>query len=155
MKKRGKNKKGFTMIELMIVITVIGILAIVLLPRIAGVRDDARNSGVNANMRTVQGVAELEINRYKEGEESQFKNRLLNRLNDLENPMTGTTNEALYISTSSDLTLEGETGSTGGAVLVNIFTKSVNNVTRMAVSIGGVDHRGDSLPPSTIVEIVR
>ena len=153
MKKRGKNKKGFTMIELMIVITVIGILAIVLLPRIAGVRDDARNSGVDANMRTVQGVVELEINRYKEKDE--FKTRLENRLNDLENPVTGTTNEALYISTSPALTLEGETESTGGAVLVNIFTKKVNNISRMAVSIGGVDHRGDSLPPSTIVEIVR
>jgi len=39
--ERGRGRKGFTMIELIFVIVIIGILAIVSIPKLAATRDDA------------------------------------------------------------------------------------------------------------------
>jgi general secretion pathway protein G len=41
MEKRAKGRNGFTMIELIFVIVIIGILAIVSIPKLAATRDDA------------------------------------------------------------------------------------------------------------------
>lgn len=59
-----KRKKdgGFTLIELMIVIAVIGILAIVLVPKIGTVKTSAKTAGIDTNMRTVQGYIQSRIN---------------------------------------------------------------------------------------------
>ena len=46
-------KKGFTMIELIFVIVILGILASVAIPRLAGTREDAEISTAVANIRTL------------------------------------------------------------------------------------------------------
>ena len=46
-------KKGFTMIELIFVIVILGILASVAIPRLAGTRQDAEISATAANLRTL------------------------------------------------------------------------------------------------------
>lgn len=58
-----KRKKdgGFTLIELMIVIAVIGILAIVLVPKVGSIKTQAKATGVETNMRVVQGFVESKI----------------------------------------------------------------------------------------------
>ncbi|MDD0845990.1 type II secretion system protein [Campylobacter sp. 50012-21] len=52
-------KKGFTMIELIFVIVILGILASVAIPRLAGTREDAEISAAVANLRTLVGDANV------------------------------------------------------------------------------------------------
>lgn len=54
-----KNKQGgFTLIELMVVIVIIGILVAIALPNFIGAQDRAKISSVKANMHTFQTIVE-------------------------------------------------------------------------------------------------
>ncbi|MHB1407937.1 MAG: competence type IV pilus major pilin ComGC [Desulfitobacteriaceae bacterium] len=57
-----KKEGGFTLIELMIVIAVIGILAIVLIPKVGTVKTQAKAAGIDTNIRTVEGYVQANIN---------------------------------------------------------------------------------------------
>ena len=50
------SKKGFTLIELIVVMVILGILALIMVPRMIGFQDGARASTCMANQRTLDSI---------------------------------------------------------------------------------------------------
>lgn len=85
------KQKGFTLIELMIVLAIIAILAVVLVPKAAQMKDNSRNSGVVTNVNAVRGVLEAKVVDTKYLGSAANTRTLLNSTftgdNDLVNPL--------------------------------------------------------------------
>ena len=56
--KRTKGDKGFTLIELIVVIAVLGVLATLIVPRVIGVQSDAETAAMEANEKIIRNALE-------------------------------------------------------------------------------------------------
>lgn len=75
------NHKGFTLIELMIVVFIISILAVVLIPKGNYAENEARMSGLNTNLNTVQGVVHALLPYYSTTEGRKLEEAICNKIN--------------------------------------------------------------------------
>jgi general secretion pathway protein G len=58
LRKRVKNQKGFTLVELLVVVAIIGILAAFLVPRLLGYTNQARVSKAQGDLASMKGIVE-------------------------------------------------------------------------------------------------
>ena len=56
-----RNNKGFTLLELMIVISIIGILGLVLIPKVGSFKNSAKEAGLYPNVETTRAYLESQI----------------------------------------------------------------------------------------------
>lgn len=79
-----KNKKGFTLIELIVVIAILGILALFLVPQFMGYANDAKIQVAEANVRTVWSAAKaVEVTyqlKHDDFDEDEFKAEVIDKL---------------------------------------------------------------------------
>lgn len=158
--KRRKDS-GFTLIELMIVIAVIGILAIVLIPRIGLVKSQAKETGLDTNIRVVQGYIESKIDRWVADNTSRgdVEDAIVaaftftDSSKELINPVTSVSSDAvkgnsaagsgsLYVLTQGN---PGDTGSKGTIMVVVDSDYATNGISLYAY---GAD--GKLLPEKTV-----
>ena len=110
-----KSKKGFTLIELMVVVAIIGVLALLGLRLYATQQDKAKASIVKANAGSVQVQIQTELvddPAYNPTEAVADANNV--GVMNLRNPFTGgSADVAVVVTTSAGLTATGEEGKVG------------------------------------------
>lgn len=58
-KKLVKNKKGFTLIELVVVVAILGVLALLVVPNVINRIDEAKDAVLNANIKVINNAIRM------------------------------------------------------------------------------------------------
>jgi type IV pilus assembly protein PilA len=143
MVERIKNKKGFTIIEIMVVIALIGILAAVLVPKFSGIKDRARDAGMLTNAKMVEAYVASVIDEYSAAKDDDLVTAIQDKFDAtdaLTNPYTGV-QEDDSINVAIGTTFSA--GTDVGTIYVRVDGDDTNNT--LEVFISGVNSNGERM----------
>ena len=147
-------KKGFTMIELIFVIVILGILASVAIPRLAGTKADAEISAAVANLRTLVSDANVYYVA-KGGFENGAGNAITTTWNQITSVPVSTPTNTLNTNTSLkvagvdciDFTITKENGNTPAYIKFAKFGTTAGSVCDQVQKSSSLDHYFKSKVP--------
>jgi type IV pilus assembly protein PilA len=145
--ERLKNRRkdgGFTLIELMIVIAVIGILAIVLVPKMSNVKDSAKAAGVTTNAKSIEMFVVANIDKWSQNADpdgtamTAIKAQFGSTGEDvLKNPFTGEVGE--LASSKGAFSVAADPTEAKGVVAVTVPDNLVGGITISGYGSGDTD----------------
>ncbi len=139
-----RNARGFTLVEILIVVIILGILAAIVIPQFTNASNDARNNSVSSTLQTLRSQIELFKIQHADNAptNAQMWTALLNASN-----TTGTTNATAnttypfgpYLQAAPANPLNGRTGigSATGATIGWYYTVSGGQYTIRAYDTTG------------------
>jgi len=165
-----RRREGFTLIELMMVVAVIGILAAVLIPKIGGTKNEAKLAGMDTNVRVAQAAAEANIGRYQGSSATNaadFAARVASACNGVQNPFTPANVNGAAAAAANTAAISGLTPTTAVVAITTadvtapvataaglagtvIVTCTLSGTAIATAVISSYDHNGVPLPPVTV-----
>ena len=122
------NKKGFTLVELVIVVAVMAVLVAVAIPTVSAITQTAKDTVADTNARTIESViklAEAEASKNSNGVTTVTEQQVWNALNSAK---LGIEEGAFHYDTATGTVIKGS--GTASATAYNItFAKTSPNLT--------------------------
>ena len=109
------NKKGFTLIEMLVVIAIIAVLVSIIIPTVTSATDKAGAAANAANLRAV--YAELQTDLLSGGDNAEGYVRITNGTVSLVDAPTSAATKALSINKGTAMTLENNVPVYGGKTI--------------------------------------
>jgi general secretion pathway protein G len=140
-----RNSRGFTLVEILIVVIILGILAAIVIPQFTNASNDARNNSVASTLQTLRG--QIELYKIQHGDappaQASLANLLANKTDTTGNVLTaGVTTGFLgpYVQTFPTNPINGlnAVGAAAGTAVGWVYTTAAGNgYTISAVNTAG------------------
>jgi general secretion pathway protein G len=124
--KTNRSNKGFTLVEILIVVVILGILAAIVIPQFSEASSEARNSSVQSNLQMVRSQVELYKIQHNDflpgGQGTSTLFEALTEKTDIYGSMAGTDDYGPYMQAFPTNALNGK----GGVVGEIVFTATAD-----------------------------
>jgi general secretion pathway protein G len=140
-----RNSRGFTLVEILIVVIILGILAAIVIPQFTNASNDARNNSVASTLQTLRG--QIELYKIQHGDTlpatgAALMTALTTKTNTTGNAVAADATTGYfgpYVQTLPTNPINGQTGIDGaaGATIGWIYTSANGGFTLQAVNAAG------------------